>query len=432
MKRNELNYKPSMDFSSSHEMGKMKELLAISKEFGAAVSQADSCVGPINTFLSRLRESLEGVAIALWEADATGDVLQAVASSGLPAAYLEHGNEQARNHPLRKLAPTYQVFEAQQPGKITGLLDDPGAPFYEFASRLGYDTLCIAPVTCGGARIGVLALYQPRMTSFNKQAALDWLDFVSGQFAIAYRQKQLHLKAQAALQHYKRQGRYKDEFLSAVSHELRTPLTVIKGYAELIADGSFGGLPAPMAETIGKMELALSQMEYVVNDLVDVAAAKAGKLPVKTQVADYSQVLEDVSLMAEVLCQQKGLRLVKDYPSDLVGMIDPNRMKQVLINLIGNAVKFTPQGAVSIKAARHGDRILTEVSDTGIGVPHEDLPFIFEAFFRVDNSRVRETSGIGLGLSLAAFIVKEHGGELGVNSAPGQGSTFRFDLPAAP
>ncbi len=215
-------------------------------------------------------------------------------------------------------------------------------------------------------------------------------------------------------------------FVADVGHELRTPLTVIKGNAQWMR--RIGRLDA---EALDSIEEETDRLGRLVEDLLLLARAEAGKLPLRQEPVLLDAVLADVLREMQVVARQKGITLeVKaDRPVQVRG--DPDRLKQVLINLVGNAVKYTPKGGkVALMLGEENGRAVCRVSDTGPGIPPEDLPHVFERFYRADKARSRG-HGFGLGLSIAYWIVKHHGGWIEVASKVGEGTTFTVYLPGA-
>jgi len=236
-----------------------------------------------------------------------------------------------------------------------------------------------------------------------------------------------------ALEEIKAASQRKTDFISAVSHELRTPLTSIKGYAAILLSEKLGRLPESVKERLEKINRHSDELTHLVNDLLDISRIESGKITMKEEVRDLKDIVEAASdLLAEQL-KTKEIRLEVNVPKDAFKIrVDPNQIERVFINLIGNAIKFTPaKGKITVRSSSGDGFIQTDITDTGIGIPQNALGAIFEEFYRVDNPINQEVKGTGLGLSLVKHIVEAHKGRIWVKSKLQEGSTFSFTLPKA-
>jgi len=217
-------------------------------------------------------------------------------------------------------------------------------------------------------------------------------------------------------------------FLADVSHELRTPLTVIKGNVALLRR-----MGATDEESLSGIETEVDRLTRMVGDLLLLAQAESGKIPLDMRPVDLDTVLLDVFQQMRILAGDRlQLRITDIDQVQVLG--DRDRLKQVLVNLVGNAVKYTPSGGqVAISLGKSGEQARLVVTDTGPGIPAQDLPHIFERFYRAEKSRTRarDGTGYGLGLSIAYWIVHNHGGRIEVDSKEGHGTTFCLWLPLA-
>jgi signal transduction histidine kinase len=225
-------------------------------------------------------------------------------------------------------------------------------------------------------------------------------------------------------------SRHKSEFLANMSHELRTPLNAVLGYAELLVDGVYGELSDKARGVLERVQSNGKHLLGLINDVLDLSKIEAGQL--KLSPVDYSMrvVVNTVVGATESLAAAKQLKLSVALASDLpVGHGDERRITQVLLNLVGNALKFTETGEIRIGASVADDTFTLSVSDTGPGIEPADQARIFDEFQQVDTSSTRKKGGTGLGLSISRRIVELHGGRIWVESVPGRGSTFSFTLP---
>ena len=234
----------------------------------------------------------------------------------------------------------------------------------------------------------------------------------------------------AELEKAKELDRLKSNFVNAVSHELRTPLTAIKGYAEFLEDGVGGPLTPEQLGFVHELELGAARLERLVDDLLDFARIEAGTFKLKITDADLTAKIREVAGSLEPQARDGRLTLEIDVPEEPLEVpMDAQRIGQVLLNLVHNAVKFTaPGGAVTVRAGVVGELVRCEVTDTGIGIAEADQSKLFQRFSQLE-SGLRTGGGTGLGLSISKAIIEAHGGQIGVESQPGQGSTFWFTLP---
>ncbi len=225
-------------------------------------------------------------------------------------------------------------------------------------------------------------------------------------------------------------SRAKSEFLANMSHELRTPMNAILGFTELLRDGIYGPVPAELEEPLADIQANGRHLLRLINDVLDLSKIEAGRM--ELAVGDYSvtDVVEAVRASLRSLAAERGLEFVARIPPEAPpARGDAKRITQCLMNLVGNALKFTPRGRVEISVDVEGDQFVFRVTDTGIGIPEQELEHVFAEFRQVDSTVTRDFGGTGLGLSITKKFVEMHGGRVGVASTVGQGSTFWFAVP---
>jgi PAS domain S-box-containing protein len=226
--------------------------------------------------------------------------------------------------------------------------------------------------------------------------------------------------------------RMKNAFVSMASHELRTPLNAILGYSDMLKEEVFGALNPDQLDTTSRITANAQRMLSLVNNLLDRAQMEAGKLSINTTEFSPSQLIYEFESMMGVLARNKGLQLDSMISANVPPMVtgDPQRLQQILVNLAGNAIKFTEKGRVHLRVyCPQEDQWALEVSDTGPGIPSHAQAYIFDPFRQVDDSITREHAGSGLGLSIVKQLTELMGGEIRLMSEVGRGSTFTVILP---
>jgi signal transduction histidine kinase len=225
-------------------------------------------------------------------------------------------------------------------------------------------------------------------------------------------------------------SQHKSQFVANMSHELRTPLAAMLGYAELLQEGIYGAPPEKILPILTRIRSNGKHLLGLINTVLDISKIEAGQF--KLNLAEYalSGIVETVMVATESLAATKKLAFNTEVAKGLpYGLGDEQRLTQVLLNLVGNAIKFTDRGEVRITAGAENGHFALSVSDTGPGIPEGERENIFEKFRQVDSSNTRANGGTGLGLAIAREIVEMHGGRIWVESALGRGSTFRMELP---
>jgi signal transduction histidine kinase len=224
--------------------------------------------------------------------------------------------------------------------------------------------------------------------------------------------------------------RLRRDLVANVSHELKTPITAIRAHLENLLDG----VERPDPETLQVMLTQSERLGRLVDQLLDLSRLASGDVPLDRAPVELAPLVSQVLSEIDVARSDRGVVVEADVPKDLpAAMADRERIHQVLFNLVDNAVRFTPAGGgVTVSASRHNGSVELRVADTGVGIPPEHLPRLFERFYRVDPARSREDGGTGIGLAIARSVVEAHGGTITAESQIGRGSVFTFDLPVAP
>jgi signal transduction histidine kinase len=219
------------------------------------------------------------------------------------------------------------------------------------------------------------------------------------------------------------------DLVANVSHELKTPITAIRAHLENLLDG----VEQPNSQTLEIMLAQSERLGRLVEQLLDLSRLESGDVPLRREPVSLAPLVALVMSEIEVACADREVEVVSDLSDDLPTIeADSERVHQVIFNLVDNAVRFTPEGGeVRIEAHRHNGSVEVSVADTGVGIPADALPRLFERFYRVDPARAREDGGTGIGLAIARSVVEAHGGSIRAESAPGHGSVFTFDLPVS-
>src|SRR5947208_4043062 len=222
-----------------------------------------------------------------------------------------------------------------------------------------------------------------------------------------------------------------NRFSADASHELRTPLTVLQGELEAIAQKE-QNLPEDVRDTIGSALEETQRLANIVESLLTISRLEAGEARVQPMRLDFAELARTTADQMKLLAEEKRIALTSDGTDPVEVEADPSRLKQVVVNLLDNAIKYTPEGGnVSSSVTRRDNHAILEVADSGLGISADDLPHVFERFYRADKARSRQMGGTGLGLSIVGSICQAHGGRVTVNSAEGRGSLFRVQLPAS-
>jgi PAS domain S-box-containing protein len=284
-----------------------------------------------------------------------------------------------------------------------------------------------------GILYGTITLHQCTYPREWTPDEIDLVNYVSDQLGIALSQADLYHSEQLARQEAELANRRKSEFLGMMSHELRTPLNAIIGFSDMTLKGLAGPLTEKQTTYLKNVNSSGRHLLDIVNDLLDVSQVETGQLAIYPVQFELKLLLETIQTMMQEIAAKSHVKLVfKIDPSLNTVTADPARFKQILINLLNNAIKFNrKQGSVFLRLypsmVRHW--FIGEVEDTGIGIPKEKQAHLFTKFYQVDARIARTHEGTGLGLALAKELVERHGGEIQVNSIEGQGSTFIFKLP---
>jgi signal transduction histidine kinase len=350
-----------------------------------------------------------------------------IASFGYSPEFAAHMKQHAI--PAGRGSAVGRAVQEHKVVHIADVLSDPGYALREAAMVGGLRTLLAVPMMREGAPVGIFALQRKTVRPFT-QKQIDLVEIFADQAAIAIENVRLFDEIQEKGRQLEETSQHKSQFLANMSHELRTPLNAILGYTELMTDGAYGEPSEKMMGVLKRLEANGRHLLGLINDVLDLSKIEAGQLVL--ELSDYSiqDIAQTVRSTLEPLAADKKLLFKIEVPSRLPsGRGDGRRLTQVLINLVGNAIKFTDAGEVAIKAEAHNGSFRVSVRDTGPGISAADQAKLFQEFQQADNTITRKKGGTGLGLAISKRIIEMHGGKIWIESQPGQGSMFAFTLP---
>jgi signal transduction histidine kinase len=317
----------------------------------------------------------------------------------------------------------------RNPIQVPDVRLEPPAPVNEINLREGYRALLIVPLLRPDDVVGALVVRRKVPGEF-PQPTIDLLETFADQSVVAIQNANLFHEIEEKGKQLAIASQHKSQFLANMSHELRTPLNAILGYTELILDSIYGEVPEKAQAVLKRVESNGRHLLGLINDVLDLSKIEAGQLTLS--LTDYSMkdVLYNVFSAVEPLANDKKLGFkVEAQPDMPKGHGDERRLTQVVLNLVGNAIKFSDTGSVIIRASATNGTFTVAVQDNGPGISKADQGKIFEEFQQADNSATKKKGGTGLGLSISRRIVEMHGGKLWVESEVGRGSVFQFSLP---
>ena len=317
----------------------------------------------------------------------------------------------------------------REPTQVADLREEAASELNEIILRAGYRARMVAPLLRGEDIVGMLVVRRRTPGEF-PQNTVHLIRTFAAQSALAIQNARLFREIEEKSRELADASQHKSQFLANMSHELRTPLNAILGYTELMADGAYGEPSEKMLGILKRLEANGRHLLGLINDVLDLSKIEAGQLVL--ELSDYciQDIAQTVRSTLEPLAADKKLAFKLELASELPpGRGDGRRLTQVLINLVGNAIKFTDAGEVAIKAEANNGSFCVSVRDTGPGISAADQAKLFQEFQQADNAITKKKGGTGLGLAISKRIIEMHGGKIWVESQPGQGSTFAFTLP---
>jgi signal transduction histidine kinase len=402
----------------------VEELRALG-EVSQAVNSTLDLETVLNTIVSQATQLAGTEAGAIYVYDAASKEFRLRATYGMSDELLT--TMQDRHAPL---SHAVELLTAKaEPQQVADLRDLPADPVNDMIMRAGYRARLLIPLMAPDGVIGALVVRRREPGEFPKNT-VDVLQTFAAQSVLAIQNARLFSEIGEKGRQLEVASQHKSQFLANMSHELRTPLNAILGYTELILDNIYGDISDKARATLERIQANGKHLLGLINDVLDLSKIEAGQLALS--LVDYSikDVVHNVYGAVESLATSKSLALKVELPKELPPAHgDERRLTQVLLNLVGNAIKFTDTGEVAIRTSVANGSFTVAVRDTGPGIAEQDQAKIFEEFQQADSSTTKQKGGTGLGLAIAKRIIEMHGGRLWVESKVGEGATFSFTVP---
>ncbi len=416
------------------ELGRLNEQLTRSVgqltalgEVGQAISSTLDLETVLKTIVSRAVQLSELDSGAIYEYDERTEEYRLRASENLSAEIVEA----LRRAPIRRNeGPVWRAGITGQPTEIPEMLDESyQTPRREFLIRAGYRALLVVPLLRENHIVGALSVVRKSPGAFAPEI-VELLKAFATQSALAIQNARLFREIAEKSRQLEIASRHKSEFLASMSHEFRTPLNAILGFNEMILGQLYGEVPADMQAPLAQIQKSGKHLLRLINNVLDLAKIEAGRMELSLQDYSVHDTVESVRSSLRPLAADKGLEFIASVPGDIpLAYGDAGRITQCLMNLAGNSLKFTKAGKVEISVELKGGTLVYRVADTGIGIPPDKIENLFTEFKQTDASIASEYGGTGLGLSISRKFVEMHGGRIWVESEPGKGSSFIFEVP---
>jgi GAF domain-containing protein len=408
------------------ELARSVEELKALGEVGQAVNSTLDVQTVLSTIVAKAVQLSATDGGAIYVYDQVRQEFQLRATHGTDEAMIAAIREQGIRTDERIIA---RATSRRAPVQLPDLVKEESSPIVDIVIRAGYRAVLVVPLLRPGEIVGTLVVRRKQPGEFPK-STIDLLETFADQSVLAIQNARLFRELGEKGRELAEASKHKSQFLANMSHELRTPLNAILGYTELILDSIYGEVPEKARAVLERLEVNGRHLLGLINDVLDLSKIEAGQLTLSLDDYSLSDVVHGVVSAVEPLAAEKRLAFKAEIAPDLpTGRGDGRRLSQVLLNLVGNAIKFTDKGEVAIRAAAANGEFTVAVCDTGPGIAAADQVKIFEEFQQADSSITRKKGGTGLGLSIAKRIIEMHGGRIWVESHPGKGSTFYFTLP---
>jgi GAF domain-containing protein len=408
------------------ELGRSVDELKLLSEVGRAVGSTLDLRAVLSTILGRsvaITGANAGVVFRYSRAERAFRLVEAV---GLDDAFARAVRD------LRVAEAETAMSEAaarRSPIHLPDLAQRPSAPLRDAALAAGFHSALIVPLVGPERILGSINLMRREAGEFPAET-VRLMETLASQSVLAIQNARLYREIADKSEQLALASAHKSQFLANMSHELRTPLNAILGYAELLADGIYGALPEKAQGVLERVQNNGKHLLALINDVLDLAKIEAGQLTLTLEDYSLPELVRGVVAATEPLAAAKGLNLIANVQEGMpTAHGDARRLSQVLLNLVGNAVKFTDAGEVEINASAEPGQFVLTVRDTGPGIAEADQERIFGEFQQIETARTRKPGGTGLGLAISKRMVEMQGGMISVESVLGRGSTFRVALP---
>jgi len=396
-------------------------------EVGQAISSSLDLETVLQTIVSRAVQ-LTGVdAGSIYEYDAQDEVYRLQAAEKMEPELIEA----VRKTPIRKGdGATGRTAVTLEPVQVADIEDKSyQGSRKDNLRRTGYRAVLAVPLLREDQLLGALQVFRKTPGPFAPEV-VDLLKTFATQSAMAMQNARLFREIAEKGKQLEEASHHKSQFLASMSHELRTPLNAILGFNEMILDEIYGPVTPDVRSPLEEMQASGKHLLRLINNVLDLAKIEAGRMELSLHDYSVHDTVESVRSTLRSIAVEKGLELLTVVPADIpLAYGDPGRMSQCLLNLAGNALKFTKAGKVEIGAKLEGDQVVYRVSDTGIGIPAEKIGSLFTEFKQTDATIASEYGGTGLGLSITKKFIEMHGGRIWIESELGKGSAFIFEVP---
>jgi signal transduction histidine kinase/putative methionine-R-sulfoxide reductase with GAF domain len=397
-------------------------------EVGQAVSSTLDLETVLSTIVSRAVQLAGMDGGSIWEYDEGREEFCVRATDRLPDELVEEN----RATPIRKGEGALgRLAMTGEPAEIPHISTEPGYPtrLREILVRSGYHSVLAVPLLREDHLLGALAVIRSASGTFAPEVVALLKTFAT-QSALAIQNARLYREIEVKSLELEAASRHKSEFLANMSHELRTPLNAILGFSEILSERMFGEINEKQAEYLGDILESGQHLLSLINDILDLSKIEAGRMELELSDFDLPNAIENTLILVRERAQRLGVTLACAIDERLgIVRADERKLKQVLLNLLSNALKFTPEGGrISVSATLQDEMAEISVRDTGVGIAPEDQEAVFEEFRQVGTAS-KKVEGTGLGLAISRKFIELHGGRIWITSQVGIGSTFAFALP---